>query len=96
MTTIVPLQAVPAQKLYITLGGQNVGISIYMIGERLYLDLALNDDPIITSVICQDRVNLISEESYGFSGNLAFIDTQGKSDPEYTGLGSRYLLAYLS
>jgi hypothetical protein len=32
----------------------------------------------------------------GFIGDLIFIDTQGTSDPNYTGLGSRFLLAYLS
>jgi hypothetical protein len=27
-------------------------------------------------------------------GQLIFLDTQGTSDPEWTGLGSRYRLSY--
>jgi hypothetical protein len=32
----------------------------------------------------------------GFSGDLMFSDTQGSSDPSSPGLGTRYLLFYLT
>jgi hypothetical protein len=95
MTTVVPLVAVPAQKQSIPLGGQNAGITVYMMGSRLYFDLTLDDAPVVSAVLCQDRVKLVGEVAYGFSGDLAFIDTQGTNDPTYDGLGDRYQLVYL-
>jgi hypothetical protein len=61
----------------------------------LFLDLYVLNNPIITGSICLDRVNAVRNGYNGFIGGLAFIDTQGKSDPEYTGLGSRYVFVYL-
>ena len=61
-----------------------------------FLDLYLNDALVIGGVRCMDR-NLIVRNSYlGLTGDLAFVDTQGFSDPLPTGLGSRFLLTYWS
>jgi hypothetical protein len=46
-------------------------------------------------VMCMDRVKLVRHAYLGFIGNLGFIDTQGKTDPDYTGFGARYQLIYL-
>ena len=54
----------------------------------------VNDVLIVAGMICLDRVRIVRHEYLGFIGNLVFIDTQGTSDPEYTGFGSRYLLIY--
>jgi hypothetical protein len=60
----------------------------------MYFDLTLNGTLIVSTMICLDRVNLVRYAYLGFIGNLAFIDTQGTTDPVYTGLGSRYILTY--
>ena len=95
---IIPLSAVPSQTMTVILNGQNCNISVYTLGEDniLYLDLLVQNKPIIQCVICHDRVRLIREPYLGFVGDLAFFDTQGTSDPVYSGLGSRYLLGYLT
>jgi hypothetical protein len=36
----------------------------------------------------------VRDEYLGFIGDLAFFDTQGMTDPDWTGLGSRYILGY--
>jgi hypothetical protein len=38
---------------------------------------------------------MVRETYLGFIGDLSFTDTQGTSDPVYTGLGSRFVLLYL-
>lgn len=93
----IPLSAVPSQMLTVTLNGKSFLIMIYTLGadNRLYFDIYNQGEPILTCVICQDRVKLIQLEYLGFTGDLSFIDTQGLQDPIYTGLGSRYLLVYL-
>jgi hypothetical protein len=88
---IVPVRAVPSQKLSILLANQLCQISL----ETRWFGLYVNDSPIVQGVVCQ-RWNRIVRSAYlGFVGDFAFWDTQGKSDPTFDGLGGRYLLCYL-
>ncbi len=91
----IPLQAVPSQTVSVLLGGQNCQIAVYQKSTGLYLDLSVNNAPIVTTVICRDRVRLVRQVYRGFVGDLTFADMQGLSDPDYTGLGGRFLLVYL-
>lgn len=93
---VVPLQSVPSQAIKANLGGQSCQINVYTLSTGLFLDLYVNGSPIKTAAICEDR-NLIVRLAYlGFTGDLAFMDTQGTSDPQYSGLGERWILLYLS
>lgn len=92
----IPINAVPAQQFTIQLGDQNCDISIYQKNTGLYFDMVVNDSPCVNTVICLNLVGLIREAYYGFIGQLAFVDTKGTTDPEYSGLGSRYILVYQS
>jgi hypothetical protein len=92
---IVPLIPTPAQKLSIVLAGQACDIAVYQKSTGLYLDLAVNAAPMLYGVLCLNGVQLVIDAYHGFIGDLAFYDTQGLSDPFYTGLGDRYILAYL-
>ena len=93
---IVPLTANPNQTLTIGLDNQACQISVYQTPDALFLDLYVNDALIIAGVICQNLNRLVRDLYLGFQGDLGFVDTQGDSDPEYTGLGSRFQLIYLS
>lgn len=93
---VIPITATPSQRLSATLGGQNCVINIYQKSAGVYADLFVGGNTLLTCVKCHDR-NLIVRYTYlGFSGDLSFIDTQGTSDPDYTGFNTRYLLVYLS
>jgi hypothetical protein len=92
----IPISAVAAQTFTIQLGNQSCDISIYQKNTGLFFDMVVNDTPCVNSVLCLNLVGLVREAYYGFVGQLAFFDTQGTSDPEYTGLGSRYQLVYES
>jgi hypothetical protein len=46
-------------------------------------------------VICLNLVRIVRSLYLGFSGDLCFLDTQGSTDPVYTGLGTRYQFLYL-
>lgn len=93
---IVPTKAIPSQVLSVTLGGQSCVIALYQKTTGLFLDLSVAGSPTVQGVLCRDRVRLVRQAYLGFIGDLTFIDTQGASDPVYTGLGARYLLGYLS
>lgn len=91
---IVPLDAVPSQTLAISLNSQACGIHVYLRSTGMYLDLSVNDVLIVGGVICHDRNLLVRSAYLGFSGDLAFVDTQGADDPTSDGLGGRFLLEY--
>jgi hypothetical protein len=61
----------------------------------LFMDVSVNDAPIVQSVICQNWNRIIRSAYLGFIGDFAFWDTQGSTDPGHTDLGSRYLLYHL-
>ncbi|EIF30971.1 hypothetical protein BCh11DRAFT_06483 [Burkholderia sp. Ch1-1] len=92
---IVPLSAIPSVRLSILLGGQNCQIKVYQKTTGVYLDLSVNDAPVVSGVICRDRVALVRDAYLGFTGDLSFFDTQGVSDPSYEGFGARWQLVYL-
>ena len=91
----IPLQATPSQSLSVVCAGQNCQINVYQKSTGLYLDLYVSNSPIITATICLDRVRLVRESYLGFIGDLVFADTQGETDPVYSGLGSQYAFLYL-
>lgn len=90
------LQPVPSQQLQAVLSGQNCQISVYQKDQGIFVDLNSNGADISVGVLACDAVPLVPISYTGFEGNLVFTDTQGETDPEYTGLGSRYQLVYLT
>ena len=102
---VVPLSPVPAQTLAVVLGGQSVQLSLYTLtttlGQSLYADVASNGATIATARLCLNcgpsGTRLLRDAQYqGFVGDFCFVDTQGSSDPQYSGLGSRYQFVYLA
>lgn len=96
---IVPLAAVPNQAVTVTLNGQVCQVDIYTTDLGLFLDLYVNDVLIIGGVICENLNRIVRSLYLGFSGDLAWIDGQGDTDPIWQGLGpttaARYCLAYV-
>lgn len=93
---VIPISPVAAQTFTIQLNSQNCEMTILQKNNGLYFDLIVNNAPCVTSVLCLNLVGLVREAYYGFIGQLAFVDTKGNDDPEYTGLGTRFLLVYES
>lgn len=92
----IPLQPIPAQTFKVVLAGQNCTLNIYQKSQGLFLDLNVDGVDIVQGVIARNAVKLNCREYEPFVGNLIFIDTQGSSDPEYTGLDSRFGLVYIT
>ncbi len=91
----IPVAAKPAQTLNVVLAGQVCKINLYQKSTGLFLDLFVNNVAIVQAAVCLDRVNTIRRAYLGFIGGLVICDTQGVTDPVYSGLGSRYVLIYL-
>lgn len=96
MTQRIALQPVPSQNFTIGLLNQQCEISIYQRGANLYFDLRVGGEWIVrTRVIRNKQLLLIDVKYKGFRGDFLVNDTQGDTQPQYTGLGSRYLLLYV-
>lgn len=92
---IVPLQTVPSQIVNVNLANQNTQIEVYQTDYGMFMDVAVNNSPIINGVLCENQNRIVRDAYLGFVGDFVFIDNQGSDDPVYTGLGSRFSLAYL-
>ena len=95
MTQVIPLLAANSQTLSVRLGGQPCRIHVYQKSTGLYLDLYVADVLTVAGVVCRNGVRLVRDAYLGFIGDLAFADTRGDSDPEASGLGTRWVLAYV-
>lgn len=91
----IPLAPRPSQTLSVALGGQSCKIAVFQKAQGVFISLSVGGIPIITSVVCLDRVRTVRYATLGFIGDLAFVDTHGQDDPDYTGFGERFKLAYI-
>lgn len=92
---IVPLQPDPNQTLAVLLGTQSCQLNVYQKSTGLFMDVLVDNDLVIGGVLCLNNVRIVRSLYLGFQGDFSFIDTQGDADPDYTGLGGRYLLRYI-
>jgi hypothetical protein len=95
---IIPLTSKPSQTLTTTLGGQQCALNIYQKPSGLYMDVvspAILDGGLY-GVLCENLNRIVRSAYLGFAGDLVFSDLQGTEDPVFTGLGTRFILAYLS
>lgn len=93
---LVPLQAVPNQELNVLLADQNCTVKVYQRFYGLFVDLYVDDSPIVIGVIAQNINRIVRSVYLGFEGDLVFADSQGTDDPYYTGLANRFEFLYLS
>lgn len=61
----------------------------------LYCDLTVDGTVKWSGVPCLNGVDLNSFIYLDFIGSLVFVDTMGKTNPNYTGLADRYVLLYI-
>ena len=94
MPVMIPLQPVASQSVTVLLNQQACLVNVYQKSTGMFTDLYVNNALIIGGVICQNLNVIVRDVYLGFSGDIVFYDSQGASDPYYTGLGSRWFLWY--
>lgn len=93
---VVPTRPVPNQTFHVLLGGQDCTLNIYQRTTGLFMDVLVGGVQIIGGVVCQNLNRIVRSLYLGFIGDLAWVDLQGNLDPNFTGLGFRWFLVYLS
>lgn len=92
----ISLDAVKEQVVNVTLNSQQCAIRLVQRESGIYMDLAVSGLPLIQGVPCWYANKMVRYKYLGFSGDLVFLDEAGESDPEYTGLGGRFNLYYMT
>lgn len=95
---IIPVQPVENQTLSVSLANQAVQLDVFARNSGLFCNFWLNNpvSPTVAGRLCLDRTLIVRDAYFGFVGDIAFVDQQGTSDPQWSGLGSRYLLYYFA
>jgi len=93
---MVPLKATPSQSVTILLSNQYCRINVYQKSTGMFCDVFVNNVSVVTSRVIRDRLPIVLQPYFGFIGDLCFIDLQGKEDPDYAEIGSRFFLLYLT
>ena len=94
MLYTIPLSATPAQKTTVTIDEQDITVSLRTMLGKLYADVQLDGRHLIRNRVCLNGMPLINESWRGLNGELYFIDTQGQGNPQWQGLGDRFVLVY--
>lgn len=94
LKTIPLIPGKPAQSLALPINGVVATLSFAQKLTGLYATIRLGNAAIAANVLCRDGAKLLNGQYLDFPGDFAFLDTQGSSDPDYLGLGARYVLAY--
>lgn len=93
---LISLQPSKSQKVNVNLNGQNCQIKLHQRSTGVYMDLYVNEQPIMQGVICLNCNFMVRYAYLGFSGDLVFVDTQGAIDPSWDEIGTRFKLYYLT
>lgn len=92
----IPLQPIQNQAVHVTLAEQACTIVLRQRDPGLFVDLYVNNALVVGGVIAQNINRIVRDTYRGFAGDLLFEDSQQDADPYYSGLGSRWVLCYLS
>lgn len=86
MITEISLSPIPNQIFSFTNGTDEYEVELNSRLNNLYATVKKNNEIVVCNRICRNMTYICQW--------LIFADQQGNTDPEYTGLGSRYRLIW--
>lgn len=90
----IPLKQVPSQAVNVLLSGQPCTVELRQMTGRQYFSVSVNGTVICRNVLMVNRSRIVRAAYTEFVGDFFVVDTQGDAAPEYTGWGTRWLLAF--
>ena len=92
----IPVSPIANQRFSLELDKQQVEIELRQIGPALMCSVWVDEQVVFQNSICGNISRVGQFKSNLFDGVLFFVDTQGTSDPVFTGLGERYKFYFAS
>lgn len=90
--SVIELEAIPFQYVQFLHQDDEYYVEIRQIGEWLYTSTEVNGERITLNVRATHGGKLVPYPHAKVSTVVRWIDTVGKEDPQYEGLGSRWFL----
>lgn len=90
----ISLKPSKAQAVRVTLANQSCLMRLVQRESGLYMDLTVNDTPVLTGFPCLYATRIVRYKHLPFKGDLFFLDKEGSDDPNGDGLGTRFNLYY--
>jgi hypothetical protein len=94
MTMEIPLSAIPFQRVSLVIGSQSVEIEVRQMGSSVFTSAVVDGVQITRSTRAVNGGELFPWTFPDKPAEIKWVDTQGDADPQYEGLGSRWLLVY--
>ena len=91
----ISIEPQKSQSISVSLAGQKCVIRMIQRESFIYMDLTVNDNPIMQGVPCLYGNKMVGYSYLGFKGDLVFLDSDGQQDPHWDGLGNRHILYYI-
>jgi len=91
---VIPISAVPNQKVNAVLNGQNCSFFLREMDGRQYLSLSIDGELVFANTLMVDRIPLKKYDYLPFIGDVASVDKQGTSDPDWKEWNTRFFLIY--
>lgn len=67
---------------------------VYAEVDPVFLNLRINDALVLGGALARNNVKILRNPYFSLVGDLSFTDTEGDEDPQWPGLGTRWLLLY--
>lgn len=96
MIYTIPIQPIPSQSISVLIEDQSFVFQTRELEGRQYASISLNGDVMCENVLLVNRSYIARCAYKGMQGDFFVLDTQGDEAPNYTGWGSRWLLAFKS
>ena len=89
-----PLTPIPHQLVASVVGSQSYEITIRQMGSSLFTSVVIDGEQITRNVRATSGGSITPWGDARVGTQIYWQDTQGDDDPQFDGLGSRWLLCY--
>lgn len=90
----IPLGAIPYQIVSVVVNDQAFEIEIRQLGESVFTTTSVDGELVASTVRAVAGGSITPWPSANVNTSVVWVDTQGEDDPQYNGLGDRWLLAF--
>ena len=90
----ISLQPIPYQIVACVIGGQSFEITVRQIGSNLYSSTVVDGEQITKAVRATSGGSITPWADSRVGTQVRWHDSQGDEDPQFDGLGSRWVLCF--
>lgn len=90
----IPLSQIPNQIVSAVVNDQAFQIEVRQLGGSIFTTTTVDGELIASTVRAVANGSITPWPSSAVNTQVIWVDTQGEDDPQYTGLGDRWVLAF--